>query len=64
MLAREQDSLQVFNDQTGMPAYAADPAGTIMHIVSGVARQKLLLMPGSQYRSDGANTTPYFGIPK
>ena len=35
---REKDSLNVVFDQMGTPTYAADLAGAIMHIISGVIR--------------------------
>ena len=62
-LAREQDSLQVVNDQTGTPAYAADLAGAIMHIVSGVARQQIAFNAGIyQYSNEGSCTWYEFAV--
>jgi len=44
--ASEKESLRVVFDQTGTPTYAADLAGAIMTIVSGVIRNQLALNAG------------------
>lgn len=44
--AGEKESLRVVFDQTGTPTYAADLAGAIMTIVSGVIRNQLALNAG------------------
>jgi dTDP-4-dehydrorhamnose reductase len=53
-LAKEKDSLQVVNDQTGTPTYAADLAQALMHIISGVQRQQLAFNAGIyNYSNEG-----------
>ena len=52
--AREKESLQVVYDQTGTPTYAADLAGAIMNIVSGVIRNHFALNAGIyNYSNEG-----------
>lgn len=58
-LAKEKDSLQVVNDQTGSPTYAADLANAIMHIVSGVLRQQMAFNAGLYNYSDEGECTWY-----
>lgn len=50
--AREKESLRVVFDQIGTPTYAADLAGAIMHIVSGVIRNQIALNAGIYNYSD------------
>lgn len=53
--AREKESLSVVFDQTGSPTYAADLAGAIMFIVSGVIRNQIALNAGIyNYANEGA----------
>lgn len=53
-LAREKDFLQVVNDQTGTPTYAADLAQAIMHIISGVLRNQRAFNAGLyNYSNEG-----------
>jgi len=50
----EKDSLRVVYDQAGTPTYAADLAGAIMHIVSGVIRNHMTYYPGIyNYSNEG-----------
>jgi dTDP-4-dehydrorhamnose reductase len=58
-LAKEKDSLQVVNDQTGSPTYAADLANAIMHIVSGVLRQQMAFNAGLYNYSNEGECTWY-----
>jgi dTDP-4-dehydrorhamnose reductase len=52
--AREKESLKVVFDQTGTPTYAADLAGSIMHIVAGVIRNQFALNAGIyNYSNEG-----------
>ena len=52
--AREKESLQVVFDQAGSPTYAADLAGAIMHIISGVIRNQFALNAGIyNYSNEG-----------
>jgi dTDP-4-dehydrorhamnose reductase len=52
--AGEKDSLKVVFDQTGTPTYAADLAGAIMSIVSGVIRNQFALSAGVfNYSNEG-----------
>jgi dTDP-4-dehydrorhamnose reductase len=52
--AREKESLQVVFDQAGSPTYAADLAGAIMHITSGVIRNQFALNAGIyNYSNEG-----------
>jgi dTDP-4-dehydrorhamnose reductase len=44
--AAEKESLKVVFDQTGTPTYAADLAGSIMQIVSGVIRNQMAMNSG------------------
>lgn len=50
--AAEKESLNVVFDQTGTPTYAADLAGAIMNIVSGVIRNQVAMNPGIYNYSD------------
>jgi dTDP-4-dehydrorhamnose reductase len=52
--AKEKESLQVVFDQTGTPTYAADLAGAIMNIVSGVIRNQIAFNAGIyNYSNEG-----------
>jgi dTDP-4-dehydrorhamnose reductase len=52
--ASEKESLNVVFDQTGTPTYAADLAGAIMNIVSGVIRNQMAMNPGIyNYSNEG-----------
>jgi dTDP-4-dehydrorhamnose reductase len=52
--AREKESLKVVFDQTGTPTYAADLAGAIMSIISGVIRNQIALNAGIyNYSNEG-----------
>ena len=52
--AGEKPSLQVVFDQTGSPTYAADLAGAIMFIISGVIRNQFALKAGIyNYSNEG-----------
>jgi dTDP-4-dehydrorhamnose reductase len=54
---KEKDSLRVVFDQTGTPTYAADLAGAIMQIVSGVIRNQISLNAGIyNYSNEGVCT--------
>jgi dTDP-4-dehydrorhamnose reductase len=54
-LAKDNDSLQVVNDQIGTPTYAADLAQAIMQIISGVLRQQIAFNAGLyHYSNEGA----------
>jgi dTDP-4-dehydrorhamnose reductase len=51
---KEKESLRVVFDQTGTPTYAADLAGAIMNIVSGVIRNQFVLNSGIyNYSNEG-----------
>ena len=55
--AREKESLKVVFDQTGTPTYAADLAGAIMRIVSGVIRNQFAFNAGIyNYSNEGVCT--------
>lgn len=55
--AKEKDSLKVVFDQTGTPTYAADLAGAIMSIVTGVIRNQFALNAGIyNYSNEGVCT--------
>lgn len=55
--AREKESLKVVYDQVGTPTYAADLAGAIMKIVSGVIRNQFALNAGIyNYSNEGVCT--------
>jgi dTDP-4-dehydrorhamnose reductase len=55
--AREKESLGVVFDQTGSPTYAADLAGAIMFIISGVIRNQIALNAGIyNYSNEGVCT--------
>lgn len=50
----ERDSLRVVFDQTGTPTYAADLAGAIMSIISGVIRNRFAFKAGIyNYSNEG-----------
>jgi dTDP-4-dehydrorhamnose reductase len=52
--ANEKESLKVVFDQTGTPTYAADLAGAIMSIVSGVIRNHFAMSAGVfNYSNEG-----------
>jgi dTDP-4-dehydrorhamnose reductase len=52
--AAEKESMNVVFDQTGTPTYAADLAGAIMNIVSGVIRNQVAMYPGIyNYSNEG-----------
>lgn len=52
--AKEKESLKVVFDQTGTPTYAADLAGAIMSIVTGVIRNQFALNAGIyNYSNEG-----------
>lgn len=52
--AKVNDSLRVVFDQTGTPTYAADLAGAIMTIISGVIRNRFAFNTGIyQYSNEG-----------
>ena len=50
--AKEKELLKVVFDQTGTPTYAADLAGAILHIVSGVIRNQMAFIPGIYHYSN------------
>lgn len=55
--AKEKESLKVVFDQTGTPTYAADLAGAIMSIISGVIRNQIALNAGIyNYSNEGVCT--------
>jgi dTDP-4-dehydrorhamnose reductase len=55
--ASEKESIKVVFDQTGTPTYAADLAGAIMSIVSGVIRNQIALNAGIyNYSNEGVCT--------
>lgn len=55
--AAEKESLKVVFDQTGTPTYAADLAGAIMSIISGVIRNQIAMNSGVyNYSNEGACT--------
>jgi len=55
--AAEKDFLKVVFDQTGTPTYAADLAGAIMSIISGVIRNQIAMNPGIyNYSNEGVCT--------
>jgi dTDP-4-dehydrorhamnose reductase len=52
--AKDKESLKVVFDQTGTPTYAADLAGVIMSIISGVIRNQFALNSGIyNYSNEG-----------
>jgi dTDP-4-dehydrorhamnose reductase len=52
--AAEKESLKVVFDQTGTPTYAADLAGAIMNIISGVIRNQIAMNSGIyNYSNEG-----------
>jgi dTDP-4-dehydrorhamnose reductase len=54
---RERESLRVVYDQTGTPTYAADLAGAIMAIISGVIRNQVAFNAGLyNYSNEGVCT--------
>jgi dTDP-4-dehydrorhamnose reductase len=55
--ATEKESLEVVFDQTGTPTYAADLAGAIMSIISGVIRNHIAMNSGIyNYSNEGVCT--------
>ena len=55
--AAEKESLKVVFDQTGTPTYAADLAGAIMSIISGVIRNQVAMNSGIyNYSNEGVCT--------
>ena len=55
--ATEKESLKVVFDQTGTPTYAADLAGAIMSIISGVIRNQIAMNSGIyNYSNEGVCT--------
>ncbi len=50
--ALEKETLNVVYDQTGTPTYAADLAGAIMHIISGVIRNQVAFNAGTYHYSN------------
>ena len=53
----EKDSINVVFDQTGTPTYAADLAGAIMSIISGVIRNQIAMNSGIyNYSNEGVCT--------
>jgi dTDP-4-dehydrorhamnose reductase len=53
----EKETLNVVFDQTGTPTYAADLAGAIMSIISGVIRNQIAMNSGIyNYSNEGACT--------
>jgi dTDP-4-dehydrorhamnose reductase len=53
-LAAEKESIKVVFDQAGSPTYAADLAGAIMNIVSGVIRNQIAMNSGIyNYSNEG-----------
>jgi len=61
--AKEKESLRVVFDQTGSPTYAADLAGAIMSIISGVIRNQIALNAGIyNYSNEGVCTWYDFAI--
>lgn len=50
--AAVKESMNVVFDQTGTPTYAADLAGAIMHIISGVIRNQIAFISGVYNFSD------------
>jgi dTDP-4-dehydrorhamnose reductase len=55
--ASEKESLKVVFDQTGTPTYAADLAGAIMSIISGVIRNQFAMNSGIyNYSNEGVCT--------
>jgi dTDP-4-dehydrorhamnose reductase len=61
--AREKELLKVVFDQTGTPTYAADLAGAIMHIISGVIRNQFALNAGVySYSNEGVCTWYDFAV--
>lgn len=61
--AKEKESLRVVFDQTGTPTYAADLAGAIMSIISGVIRNQIALNAGIyNYSNEGVCTWYDFAI--
>ncbi len=52
--AKEKESLNVVFDQTGTPTYAADLAGAILYIISGVIKNQFVLNAGIyNYSNEG-----------
>lgn len=60
---KQKESLRVVFDQTGTPTYAADLAGAIMNIVSGVIRNHFALNAGIyNYSNEGVCTWYDFAV--
>jgi len=52
--AAEKESIKVVFDRTGTPTYAADLAGAIMNIISGVIRNQIAMNSGIyNYSNEG-----------
>ena len=61
--AAEKESLRVVFDQTGTPTYAADLAGSIMNIISGVIRNQIAMNAGIyNYSNEGVCTWYDFAV--
>jgi len=61
--AKEKGSLNVVFDQTGTPTYAADLAGALMHIISGVIRNQIAMNSGIyNYSNEGVSTWFDFAV--
>jgi dTDP-4-dehydrorhamnose reductase len=61
--AKQKGSLNVVFDQTGTPTYAADLAGAIMRIISGVIRNQIALNSGIfNYSNEGVSTWFDFAV--
>lgn len=61
--ASDKESLRVVFDQTGTPTYAADLAGAIMSIVSGVIRNQIAMNSGIyNYSNEGVCTWYDFSV--
>jgi dTDP-4-dehydrorhamnose reductase len=61
--ASEKDSLNVVFDQTGTPTWAADLAGAIMNVVSGVIRNRFAFNAGVyNYSNEGVCTWFDFAV--
>jgi dTDP-4-dehydrorhamnose reductase len=61
--AKEKGSLNIVFDQTGTPTYAADLAGALMHIISGVIRNQIAMNSGIyNYSNEGVSTWFDFAV--
>lgn len=56
---KEKESLKVVFDQTGTPTYAADLAGAVMSIISGVIRNQIAFNAGIYHYSNEGCCTWY-----